>query len=91
LCFGHLDRYFEYIDDLEPSGSKWTEVNDLIATEHAFSKLGFAAHTKHLQAVETLGLFEVWGILRPPDYCVKRDSGWACQSRSPQNLTSSRE
>jgi TolB-like protein len=78
LYLGHLDRYFELIVDLEPQSLKWTNVDDLMATGHAFRELGFTSHPMYLKIAEQLGFIDVWGNRGPPDFCKKQDGSWIC-------------
>lgn len=78
LYFGHLDRYFEMVNALEPHSSKWTNVDDLVTTGHQFRELGFASHPMYLELAKQLGFIDVWETRGPPDFCAKRDGSWVC-------------
>jgi len=78
LYLGHLDRYYELIFDREPQRSKWTNVDDLVATGHSFRALGFTSHPMYLELAAHLGFVDVWEMRGAPDFCEKTNGDWIC-------------
>lgn len=78
LYFGHLDRYFDFIAELEPNNERWSDADDFVTTATEYRHLGFTAHPKYLHVAGQLGFFEVWEKRGAPDFCQKRDANWVC-------------
>ena len=78
LAFGFFDRYFEQIlsKDL---GATWTDADSLVYAGTIFSRLGFTAHPKYFEVVESLGIVELWEQRGPPDFCEKLGGEWVCE------------
>jgi hypothetical protein len=41
--------------------------------------LGFTAHPKYLEVVESIGIMDVWEQRGPPDFCDKVGGEWVCK------------
>jgi hypothetical protein len=77
--FGHLDRQFEIILAVDPSGSTWTDADDMIFSGTIHHLQGFTAHPKYLEATESMGILELWDQRGAPDFCTKEDGAWVCE------------
>jgi TolB-like protein len=79
VYFGFLDRYFELILDLELTDSTWTDADGPVYMGTLFRRLGFTAHPKYLEVVESMGIIDVWEQRGPPDFCEKVAGEWVCE------------
>ena len=79
LNFGHLDRYFELILDLDLTDSNWTDADNPVFVGTISRRLGFTAHPKYLEVADALGIIDVWEQRGPPDYCEKVGGEWVCE------------
>jgi TolB-like protein len=79
LHFGFLDRYFELILDLDLTDSSWTDADNYVMSGTIFRRLGFTAHPKYLEVVESIGIVDVWEQRGPPDFCDKVGGEWVCE------------
>ncbi|MEE8624995.1 MAG: tetratricopeptide repeat protein, partial [Acidiferrobacterales bacterium] len=79
LYLGFLDRYFELILDLDLTDSTWTDADVPVWLGTVFRRLGFTAHPKYLEVVESMGIINVWEQRGPPDFCEKMDGQWVCE------------
>ena len=79
LFFGFLDRYFELILATDLSKPTWTDSEELIHSGTMYRRLGFTAHPKYLEVVESLDFIELWERRWPPDICEKVDGQWVCE------------
>jgi len=79
LFFGFLDRYFELILATDLTASTWNEAETLIHVGTIYPRLGFTAHPKYLEVVESLDFIELWEQRGPPDFCEKVDGQWVCE------------
>lgn len=79
LYFGFLDRYFEFIFDLDLTDSTWTDADDLVGSGIVYRSLGFTSHPKFLEVAELLGMVDVWEQRGPPDFCDKVGGYWVCE------------
>jgi len=77
--FGFLDRQFELILDLDLADSRWTDADVPVAVGAVFRRLGFTAHPKYLEVVESMGIIDVWEQRGPPDFCEKVGNEWICE------------
>ena len=76
--FGHLDRYFEIILEIDPGSSTWTEADDLMFFANLMRRRGTAEHPKYLAVAESMGIVALWEQRGPPDFCVKANRTWTC-------------
>ncbi len=79
LFLGFLDRYFELILDLDITDSEWTDADLPVYSGTVNRRLGFTAHPKYLEVVESMGIIDVWEQRGPPDFCEKVDEQWVCE------------
>jgi TolB-like protein len=79
LVFGFLDRHFELILDLDLTDSTWTDADTPIYEGTLYRRLGFTAHPKYLEVVESMGLIDVWEQRGAPDFCEKVGGEWVCE------------
>ena len=79
LLFGFLDRYFELIVDLDPTDSTWSDAEIPVYNGTVFRRLGFTAHPKYLEVIESIGTVELWEQRGPPDFCERVDGEWVCE------------
>jgi TolB-like protein len=77
--FGHYDRQFEIIFDVDFNESTWTDADDMIFMGSVYRFNGFTAHPKYLEAAELMGIVELWGKRGPPDFCKKIGGDWVCE------------
>jgi len=81
LLFGFLDRYFEIIleTDFDPADATWTDADIPVLDGTIFRRLGFTAHPKYLDVVDSMGIVELWEQRGPPDFCEKVGGEWTCE------------
>ena len=81
LLFGFLDRYFEIIleTDFDPADATWTDADIPVFDGTIFRRLGFTAHPKYLDVVDSMGIVELWEQRGPPDFCEKVGGEWTCE------------
>ena len=79
VCFGFLDRYFELILDLNLTDSAWTDADVPVHDGTVHRRLGFTAHPKYLEVVESMGIIDVWEQRGAPDFCEKVGDEWVCE------------
>ncbi len=79
LYLRFLDRYFEVILDFDLTDSTWTDAENPVYTGTMFRQLGFTAHPKYLEVVESMGIMDVWEQRGPPDFCEKVGGQWVCE------------
>ncbi len=79
LWFGFLDRYFELIVALSPSGSVWSNADMLVYEGMTHPWSGFTAHPRFLELAEEFGLINLWEKRGPPDFCEKLGGQWVCE------------
>ena len=79
VFFGFLDRYFELILDLNLTDSAWTDADIPVHDGTMHRRLGFTAHPKYLEVVESIGIIDVWEQRGPPDFCEKVGGKWICE------------
>jgi TolB-like protein len=81
LLFGFTDRYFEIIldTDFDPANVTWTDADIPVFHGTVFRRRGFTAHPKYLDAVELMGIVELWEQRGPPDFCEKVGGQWVCE------------
>jgi TolB-like protein len=79
LLFGFIDRHFELILDLDLTNSTWTDADLSVGMGTVFQRLGFTAHPKYLEVVESMGIIDVWEQRGAPDFCNKVDDQWVCE------------
>jgi len=79
LWFGFLDRYFELIFALGPSGSVWSNADMLVYAGMANPWSGFTAHPRFLELAEEFCLIDLWEKRGPPDFCEKLGGQWVCE------------
>jgi len=79
LYLGFLDRYFELILDLDLTDSTWTDADVPVWAGTVYRRLGFTAHPKYLDVVESMGIIDIWEQRGPPDFCEKVDGQWVCE------------
>lgn len=77
--FGYYDRLVELILDADPSGSTWSEADEMMTSGNMFHYRGFTAQPKYLEAAESMGIVALWEQRRPPDFCKKISDQWVCE------------
>ncbi len=79
LFFGFIDRYIELILDLNTTDVSWSDASVPVYQGTLYRRLGFTAHPKYLEVVQSMGIIDLWERRGPPDFCKKVDGQWVCE------------
>ena len=80
LAFGHVDDYWQQIEDYEAqTDSAWTMADELEIRGTAFPSLGYTRHPQYVTNGIKWGLTELWDERGPPDMCNKSTGQWVCE------------
>ena len=80
LAFGHVDDYWQQIEDYEAqTDSAWTMADELEIWGTAFPASGYVRHPQYVTNGIKWGLTELWDERGPPDMCSKSTGQWVCE------------
>ena len=65
--------------DYKGGATTWTDSDPLVHHGTIYRRLGFTAHPKYLDVVESMGIIDVWEQRGPPDFCEKVGGEWVCE------------
>jgi TolB-like protein/tetratricopeptide (TPR) repeat protein len=78
LLFGYLDRFYEKLFAAGPDEDTWSNAGLSFWQGIVFRRTEFTSHPRYLEAAESLGMFEIWEMRGPPDFCEKVAGDWVC-------------
>ena len=79
LPLGFLDRYAELTLENSIGELVWSDADNQIYTAMIYPSLGMTAHPVFLEALESVGIVELWNDRGAPDRCEKVDGEWVCR------------
>jgi len=78
LAFGHLDCVFDRIEEKDSSASRWSRVDELLATMSILPRSRAVFDPRYLDVATAEGLVALWEVLGPPHHCRKLEGLWEC-------------
>jgi TolB-like protein/tetratricopeptide (TPR) repeat protein len=79
LLLGHIDRYYEIVNEIDLTTSVWTDADWLMYVGNVLGDTGFTAHPQYVELATALGIVNIWEQRGPPDHCQKVDNNWVCR------------
>jgi hypothetical protein len=79
LFFGHIDDFWDAIEELDPPGStSWSNAENLEHDGMIFHRTGFARHPRYREYQQKYRMSDLWDERGAPDICSKIDGEWVC-------------